>query len=278
VLSAAFVDRFARFSAAVARFFRDRSGAVPYYTPINEISFLAWAAARPMIFPYLEGADHELKGQLVRATIAGTDAIWAIDPRARIITAEPLIHLVPPKRRPHLASVARARSESQFEAWEMLAGRVRPDLGGHPRYLDVLGVNFYSSNQWEHPGGKKLHWDGGSLDDRWRPLHLLLEDFWRRYQRPFFIAETSHYGVGRAPWIREIGQEVQLARMRGVPLEGVCLYPILDRFDWEDASHWHNCGLWDFALDNGVYHRVLNATYAEEFARVRERLAAVGCR
>ena len=50
-----------------------------------------------------------------------------------------------------------------------------------------------------------------------------------------------------------------------VPVEGVCLYPILDRFDWDDDSHWHNCGLWDLSRnDNGEYARVLNAIYARE--------------
>ena len=51
--------------------------------------------------------------------------------------------------------------------------------------------------------------------------------------------------------------------MSGVPVEGVCLYPILDRYDWEDSTHWHNCGLWDLELDaSGNYGRVLNGVYA----------------
>jgi beta-glucosidase/6-phospho-beta-glucosidase/beta-galactosidase len=277
VLSPAFVHRFARFSAAVARFFRERSDRVPFYVPVNEISFLAWAASRPLIFPYADGCDHELKAQFVRAQIASAEAIWAIDPRARIVTAEPLIHLVPPRRKPQLREAARARSESQYEAWEMLAGRMRPELGGQPRYLDVLGVNFYASNQWEHPAGRKLHWDGRPLDDRWRPLHLLLEDSWRRYQRPLFIAETSHYGIGRAPWLREVSEEVYQARLRGVPIEGVCLYPILDRHDWDDSGHWHNSGLWDLEPANG-YRRTINAPYAAAFASARALLGSIGQR
>ena len=49
---------------------------------------------------------------------------------------------------------------------------------------------------------------------------------------------------GRA-WLNEVARECRLAIDRGVPLEGVCLYPILDRFDWEDCTHWHNSGLFD---------------------------------
>src|SRR5690349_15928362 len=44
IYSPAFVDRFARFCRAVAVHVRDSSAEVPLYTPINEISFFAWAA------------------------------------------------------------------------------------------------------------------------------------------------------------------------------------------------------------------------------------------
>jgi len=59
----------------------------------------------------------------------------------------------------------------------------------------------------------------------------------------------------------------------GVPVEAVCLYPIIDRFEWEDPAHWHNSGLWDFAPDaNGNFIRVLNEPYATEFRRSQSRL------
>ena len=77
------------------------------------------------------------------------------------------------------------------------------------------------------------------------------------------MAETSHYGIGRAPWLDEIARECRIALERGVPLDGVCLYPILDRFDWEDRTHWHNSGLWDMQKNgHGHYRRVLNEEYA----------------
>jgi hypothetical protein len=145
----------------------------------------------------------------------------------------------------------------------MIAGRAAPELGGDEHFLDLIGVNFYAANQWEVPGGRKLHWDNGSNDPRWRPLHLLLEEVAARYRRPMIIAETSHYGVGRADWLNEIARECRLALARGVPLEAVCLYPILDRFDWEDGTHWHHSGLWDMHENgSGHYHRVLNEEYA----------------
>ena len=44
ILSSAFVDRLARYCGAVARYVREQGDEVPFYTPINEISFLSWAA------------------------------------------------------------------------------------------------------------------------------------------------------------------------------------------------------------------------------------------
>jgi hypothetical protein len=150
----------------------------------------------------------------------------------------------------------------------MIAGLVAPDLGGAPHYLDIVGANFYADNQWEVPGGRKLHWDGGSGDPRWVPLHRLLARLWERYRRPIYIAETSHYGGGRAAWLREVAGEAAIALKMGLPLEGVCLYPILDRFDWDDCRHWHNSGLWDMRPCEGPGHyaRVLNTEYAHALA------------
>jgi beta-glucosidase/6-phospho-beta-glucosidase/beta-galactosidase len=275
IYSGAFVDRFARLCRAVAMHVRDSSAETPLYTPINEISFFAWAAGEVgWFFPYGNGRGPELKRQLIRACIAGIEAIWSVDPRARMVTVEPLIHVVPPRGHPEYAAEAAAYRNSQFEAWDMLSGALAPELGGNPKYLDVLGVNFYHDNQWEHPGGEKIAWHIHPRDPRWVPFHRLLREAYDRYERPIFIAETSHVGSGRAEWIRELTDEIALAIEAGVPLEGVCLYPIIDRFEWEDPTHWHNSGLWDFVLDDdGNYVRVINEPYAREFRRSQVRLS-----
>jgi UDP-galactopyranose mutase len=104
--------------------------------------------------------------------------------------------------------------------------------------------------------------------ERWVPLRGLLAEVHSRFRRPLFISETSHFGCGRARWIREIVQEVLAARTRGVPLEGICLYPIIDRHDWEDAAHWHRSGLWELETSPcGELRRVLDAEYALEVLR-----------
>ena len=279
VFGAEFVPRFARFAAECARFVGAQGSGVPFYTPVNEISFYCWAAGEVGWFhPFAHGRGAELKRQLVRAWIAAVDAIRAVDSRARFVSVEPLIHVVPPKGEPDHGGRAAAMRESQFEAWEMIAGTRAPELGGAAGYLDVIGVNFYHDNQWEEPGGAKLHWHVHPRDPRWMPLHRLLQEVHARFGRPLLISETSHVGVGRAEWIRELTDEVALAVAAGVPLEGICLYPILDRFEWDNPAHWHNSGLWDYTHEpDGTFTRVLNAEYAEELRRCQLRLAAIGC-
>jgi hypothetical protein len=258
-----FVDRFGKFAREAARIHREHSDEIPFFSPFNEISFFSWAAARELIFPWAHGRDGELKRQAVRAFIAAVDNVRDVDPRARFISPEPLIHNVPPVLQPWNTGPALAQRNSQWEAWDMIRGVAAPELGGHERYLDIIGLNFYAANEWEVPGGRKLHWDAGSDDPRWMPLHQLLAEVHERYRQPFFIAETSHYGVGRAPWLNEIAAEVAIALKHDVPVGGVCLYPILDRFDWDDSSHWHNCGLWDLEKDpDHHFRRAIDQRYA----------------
>jgi beta-glucosidase/6-phospho-beta-glucosidase/beta-galactosidase len=271
-----FVDRFARFCRAAARHISAWSDEVPIYTPINEMSFFAWAAGEVgWFYPYGNGRGGEVKRQLVRACIAAIDEIRSVDRRARILTVEPIIHVVPPKDHPEFEAEANAYSNSQFEAWDMLSGALCPELGGKPEYLDVIGVNFYHDNQWEQPGGKKIAWHIHPRDPRWVPFHKLITRTYERYRRPIFVAETSHVGVGRAEWLREMTDEVVLAIENGVPVEAVCLYPIIDRFEWENPRHWHNSGLWDYHIEaDGTFTRVLNEDYAAELRRSQQRLPA----
>ena len=160
----------------------------------------------------------------------------------------------------------------------MIAGFKTPELGGKPDYLDILGANFYSTNEWNVDDGRKLVWNQVPRDASWRPLSLLLSDIWERYRRPLFLAETSDVGMGRAPWITQIGGEILLARTNGIPVSGICLYPIIDRYDWGNPEHWHNSGLWDYTrMESGVLHRMLNSRYAESLRAVQAELALIGC-
>ena len=269
VYSAAFIDRFASYCYHVVKYLESRSTqhAVNIYSPINEISFASWASAQIGFLRLdLRGDDGtELKRQLVRATLKSCKVIWEINPSARILHCDPLIHVIAPDDRPDLGDYAAMQRESQFEAWDMLCGRREPELGGAPQFLDLVGVNYYHSNQWQTDGNviHNLWWH---LDHPYRvPLYSLLMEVQNRYRRPILLAETSHVGSGRGAWIKEVAREAVIAQQRGVDLHGICLYPIVDRPDWDDPHHWHKSGLWEVNIhgeEEKYYQRVLSQPYA----------------
>ena len=95
------------------------------------------------------------------------------------------------------------------------------------------------------------------------PYSCLLQEVFERYRRPLYLTETSHVGDGRAAWLHELSDEVHVAAEGGVPILGVCLYPIVDRCGWDDPRHWHNSGLWDLSPDrDGRLRRIVNREYA----------------
>ncbi len=269
-----FVSRFATFCGELARFLAPWYDEAPVYSPMNEISFLSWGISvglfsRPDM-PEEVLAD-AAKRQLVRATLAACDAIWQADPRARIMHCDPLIHIVPDQDSDSCRQETAMLCEAQYQAWDMLAGRVAPELGGAPHYLDLLGVNYYHDNQWEMTTNRRLFWH---LADAQRiPMHEMLETVYQRYQRPLLVAETSHVGSGRGAWITEVGAEVAQAQLAGVEILGICLYPIIDRPLWEDPSFWARSGLWDLdRLGPDPFARQLQQPYARALRQTQQSL------
>jgi hypothetical protein len=226
----AFVDRFAAFARAAARLHRDETDAVPFWCPINEISFFGWAGGDvAYLNPFVRGRGYELKVQLARAAIAATHALRDVDPRARFLLAEPLIaiHHDPDTGRPR--SEAEGWHDAQFQAADLMAGRLWPQIGGEPGLLDVVGANYYPSNQWIH-GGAPI----GPEHPLHRPLGDLLFELHARTGRPVLLSETGTEGSARGPWLAMVAKETARARTRGVPVEGICLYPVANHLGWDD--------------------------------------------
>lgn len=248
IFSPEFVKRFAGFARAFVSLLQNETDNLPFIAPINEISFFSWAGGHVGFFnPRAKRRGHELKAQLVRAAIAATEALWAVNPRVRVMQIDPLIHIVaadPSNARQRRA--AEAYRLAQFEVCDMLAGRLRPELGGAEKYLDVLGVNFYSMNQWTHGSGEKIM----RGHPQYRPFREMLREFYERYERPFFVAETGIEDEARPAWLRYIGREARAALRGGVPIKGICLYPIVNHPGWSNERHCHN-GLWDYPDENG---------------------------
>ena len=195
-----------------------------------------------------ERARGRLKRILVRGAIAAAEAIWKVDPAARMLSVDPLVHLHPPAGRPDLRDEAAHFNEHVVtEAFDLLSGRREPELGGSRAHLGILGLNYYSGNQWtiatpEEPQ-RSLDWE----DDDWIPLSELLLGVERRYGGPLVLAETGSAGDSRGPWIEFLAREAARALELGVDLHGICLYPIVTSPDWEDPTAFFDGGLFDLS-------------------------------
>ena len=191
--------------------------------------------AGELLLPFGLRRGTELKVQLVRAALVARASILSADPGARFLQPEPLIHVVPKAGHPSETGASEGARRSQYEAWDMLSGRAWPQLGGYPQALDVVGVNYYPDNQWEH-GGTVL----APGDPRRRPLADLLCGVHARYGRPVVVSETGAEAEARVPWLELVAAEVAEARRRGVPVWAICLYPILDHPGWDDDRYCPN--------------------------------------
>lgn len=244
-----YVRSFAKFARAFAQLLKDESDAPHFFSPVNEISFFAWAGGEVAYFnPFEHGRGEELKHQLVRAAIAAIEAVWDVLPAARIMHCDPVIHVQPRSGHSEDVAPAHAHNEAKYASWEMLAGRLRPELGGHEKYLDIVGANYYIGNQWFFPGGH------GTVIEPSHPEHRrvreLLIELYARFQRPILIAETGIEGAARAQWLRYMSVEARAALAAGVPVEGICLYPVCDHPGWDRGRHRYN-GLFNYPDANG---------------------------
>ncbi|AIZ62575.1 amine oxidase [Hymenobacter sp. DG25B] len=273
-----FARRFAHLCRAFVAFYRSqRPEGELIVTPINEVSFMSWLGGDARgTSPYCVGQGWEVKYGLMRAYIEGVAALREADPSIRILTTEPLVNVVPPLNATR-QDLRRAREihESQYQAMDMLTGRMCPELGGRPEYLDILGLNFYYDNQWDSHTNHRLGWVNEPYDARWRPLHYLLGQAHARYGRPLVLSETSHPGLDRPHWIRMVAEECAEALRQSIPLWGVCIYPILDRPDWDfPEREWHRSGLWDAELcPDGPPRRILHEPYAAALLESQQILA-----
>jgi hypothetical protein len=230
IWSEEFVTAFARFAGHAALVADSHSEGTPWFCAINEISYWAWAGAEVgRMNPSACGKGAELKRQLVRASIAATRAIREVLPKARFIVAEPLINVVPGCDDPEHIEAARRHHLAQFEVHDMLRGRRDPELGGGPEFLDLVGANYYPDNQW--------YWNGSTIPmghHGYRPFQDLLMELHVRCERPLMIAESGAEGRVKHYWLHYICEEVRVALKNGVPIAGLCLYPILDYHGWDN--------------------------------------------
>ena len=114
----------------------------------------------------------------------------------------------------------------------MLCGRLEPGLGGQAR----LSRHHRRQLLLREP----VEAGGGTIPlghHQYRPLADLLAGVHARYGRPILLAETGAEGSGRAAWLFYVAREIAHGAAAGVPVEGMCLYPVLDYPGWDDDRH-----------------------------------------
>ena len=261
--------------------------------------------------PYKKGRSNggKLKEQLVRAAIAAMDAIWEVDDNVRFIQVDPFMRRVaknpiklektssldssaelalpyssqpnplifPPSKKAR-AHIKEFNEVIRFEAWDLLSGRKKPELGGNPKYLDIIGINYYIHNQeWVIAGEKDtiLHqlidWES---PDR-VPFAEMIRTVHERYQRPIFISETGSFGTRRGEWWQRTLAEIDEALAQKLPVVGVCAYPILDRP--ESAGFLlPNSGVWDFDPTDSLCQRIGHQPSLTAIGHYHDRWRSLG--
>ena len=255
-----FRDRFVAYAQAVARAIRDESDGPVAFTPINEISYYSWAGGDVgYMAPFGKGRGSELKRMLAGAAVAATNAIWEVDLQAQVLTVDPLVRVHPPEGRPDLQ--ARADDFNNLivnEAFDMLAGRTAPELGGSRAHLGIIGLNYYAGNQWTIATPEQPQRFLSVDDPLWIPMPDLLTELEARYGGPLIIAETGASGEGRPDWIAYLTREARRALDRNIDLQGACLYPVVTSPDWEDPTAFFDGGLFDVLPQaDGTLERVI---------------------
>ena len=193
-----------------------------------------------------------------------------LDPTRPIIgndgweSIDPVINIIANPDKPEDRELAEGYRLSQYQAWDMLAGRFRPDLGGQEKYLDIIGVNYYDRNQWIHNEEPMKY-----THPLYRPFSEILQEVFDRYGRPLFVAETGTEDDFRPVWFNYVCTEVAAALKAGVPIEGVCLYAIVNHPGWDDDRHCYN-GLWDYCNELG--DREIYQPLADELQFQRQQI------
>lgn len=177
-----------------------------------------------------------------------------IDNNVRFIHTDPLMHRIPIREDcENMKQYAQFFKETRFQAWDMISGRIMPELGGNSSYLDIIGVNYYLHNQeyilqvepdpfvsFKEPICETIPFDSKKRVT----LSSLCQQIYHRYQKPLLISETGCFGNLRKIWWENILNQVNEMLNNGLPIVGVCAYPIIDRHDWVNGSL-TNSGLWD---------------------------------
>src|SRR5690554_6175536 len=178
-----FTERFVSLCEAFAKFYREVSNERLFVVPINEISFLSWHSGDVRgTVPFAINSGFDIKYHLCKAAIKGIEALKEAAPTCQVLLVEPMIHIHPGIE--GTEDEVWQVNEDQYQAMDMILGRMCPELGGTPMHADLLGFNYYYDCQWEHKG-PRIPWpDLDATVSRRIPFSNLLKRAYERYGKP----------------------------------------------------------------------------------------------
>lgn len=238
-----------------AAFARRYSKLVRWYTPLNEplINSL-FCGKRGYWPPYLRGDEGYVRVmlQLVRGILNTVRAIKEIDSGAVMVHVEATG--LTRAMQADLEEVTFENQERNYLSYDLLTGKVTTD---HSRYkwlqqngadlatltaivqqaitLDVVGLNFYP--QWST---KRVNRDRRgrlvyrNIEQTGPGFADLITDYYRRYQAPVIITETSAAGSEqvRSRWLQDSVGAIKQLRGQGIPVLGYTWFPMFTMIHW----------------------------------------------
>jgi beta-glucosidase len=249
-------DRYPQAVADYASAFAKRyKNLIRFYTPLNEPLVNALMCGKRGVWPpYLRHDTGYVRVmlQVVLGVIQTVEVIKQIDPNAVMVQVEAtglnradrhdLEHLaMEDQRRGYLfydLITGMVNSEHPLFGWLLRSGASLQTLEEISRRripIEVMGMNFYP--QWstqqiyiDHKGRLSYR----SIEHNGAGFASLIEDYYKRYQVPIMITETSALGAeeGRSLWLAESVAAVKSLRAKGVPVLGYTWFPLFTMVDW----------------------------------------------
>jgi hypothetical protein len=229
-LDETFPDQLAALGERFRAWLGERGISACTVAPINELSHYTWRVGTLGTWhPFTRGQDQRLKEQLMLAHERCFERIKQSAPDVRVLLIEPFYHAAGREDDPPSMTEAARVRESTFEALDRLAP-----------FADAIGLNFYFDGQVEcyRVRGKEGYQRRKlpARDPRRVSLVEALRLYCGRFGKPMVVTETSVRATRRLPWLGSMTQQALEAIREGLPLQGMCWYPIMDVPDWGDLA------------------------------------------
>ena len=239
------ISHFKRYVSAFLRRYPDPQ----YFTPINEPCFTAIGSGYLGVWNDQKSSEADFVRQLAYLTLANLEALALIhaDREALWVSAEAFN--VPIATSPEFEAQAERQRLFGWLVWDLHLGLdpvpeiaealtqcVEPELLSRIRELAqkdrlIAGHDFYPNGVQPIGDTEKTF----SIDERLALYEADARRWHQRYQVPFWISETSNFGLdvsNQSEWLQKFARLIGKLRAEGLPLDGFCWYSRGDQHDW----------------------------------------------